>query len=73
MRSVVGISEGMRCLDLADDQLHKAGRELLPYMESGALPPHLHMEVIRLREELRDVEAKIGEHVMTLAGETNDA
>ena len=63
----MGISEGMRSLDLADDQLHKAGRELLPFMESGALPPHLHMEVIRLREELRDLEAKIGEHVMAIA------
>ena len=69
----MGISEGMRSLDLADDLLHKAGRELLPFMESGALPPHLHMEVIRIREELRDVEAKIGEHVMTLAGEPSDA
>lgn len=69
----MGISEGMRSLDLADDLLHKAGRELLPLMESGALPPHLHMEVIRIREELRDVEAKIGEHVMTIAGEPSDA
>ena len=69
----MGISEGMRSLDLADDLLHKAGRELLPFMESGALPPHLHMEVIRLREELRDLEAKIGEHVMTLAGEPGHA
>ena len=69
----MGISEGMRSLDLADDLLHKAGRELLPFMESGALPPHLHMEVIRLREELRDLEAKIGEHVMALAGETEHA
>ena len=69
----MGISEGMRSLDLADDLLHKAGRELLPFMESGALPPHLHMEVIRIREELRDLEAKIGEHVMTIAGEPSDA
>lgn len=69
----MGISEGMRSLDLADDHLHKAGRELLPFMESGALPPHLHMEVIRIREELRDLEAKIGEHVMTIAGEPSDA
>ena len=69
----MGIEGGMRSLDLADDQLHKAGRELLPLMEAGTLPPHIYMEVVRLREEVRDVEAKIGEYVMALAGEPNDA
>jgi len=69
----VGISEAMRLLDEADDRVHKAGRNLLPNMELGDFPPHLYMEVLRVREELRDLEAKIGEHVMTLAGETEHA
>jgi len=69
----VGIEEGMRSLDLADDQVHKAGKEILPAMEQGLVPPHLYMEILRVREELRDLEARIGEHVMTLAGETDHA
>ena len=69
----MGISEAMRLLDEADDRVHKAGRNLLPNMELGDFPPHLYMEVLRVREELRDLEAKIGEHVMTLAGETEHA
>jgi hypothetical protein len=69
----MSIGDAMRALDLADDQIHKAGRNLTPAMESGEFPPHLYMEVLRLREELRDLEAKIGEHVMAVAGETEHA
>lgn len=69
----MGIEEGMRSLDLADDLVHKAGKEILPAMDQGVIPPHLYMEILRLREEIRDLEAKIGEHVMALAGETDHA
>jgi hypothetical protein len=69
----MSIGDAMRALDLADDQIHKAGRNLLPNVEAGDFPPHLYMEVLRLREELRDLEAKIGEHVMAVAGETEHA
>lgn len=69
----MGIEEGMRSLDLADDLIHRAGKEILPTMEQGVIPPHLYMEILRLREEVRDLEAKIGEHVMALAGETDHA
>ena len=69
----MSIPEAMRLLDEADDRVHKAGRNLLPNVEIGDFPPHLYMEVLRLREELRDLEAKIGEHVMALAGESDHA
>ena len=69
----MSISEAMRLLDEADDRVHKAGRNLLPNVELGDFPPHLYMEVLRIREELRDLEAKIGEHVMALSAETEHA
>lgn len=69
----MGVGEAVRALDQADDLIHQAGRDLLPQMEGGHFPPHLYMEVLRMREELRDLEAKIGEHLMELAGETDHA
>lgn len=69
----MGVSEGMRFLDQADDLVHKAGKEFLPLMENGPLPPHFYMEVISLREALRDLEARIGEHVMAIIEESPHA
>lgn len=68
----MGTNEAMGKLHDSEQQLHKAGRELLPLMEAGAFPPHLYMEVLRMREEVRDLEARIGEYVMSLAGEASE-
>lgn len=60
----MSVTDAMRQTDLADDHLLQAAKYLHPYCESGQLPWHLHQQVLMLREAVRDVEARIGEHVM---------
>jgi hypothetical protein len=54
----------MSQLDEADDNLLQGAKFLHPYCESNQLPWHLHQQLLMLREAVRDLEARIGEHVM---------
>ncbi len=68
----MSVTEVMRSLDLADDNLHAACKGLLVMMESNQIPPHIHQQASMLREAVRDFEARLGEHVLA-ASEAPDA
>lgn len=61
----MSVTDAMRNLDSAGDSLLQAGKDLQPYCENEQIPWHLHQVLCRVREELRDLEAAIGEHVVT--------
>jgi hypothetical protein len=63
----VSVTDAMRNLDRAGDSLLQAGKDLQPYCENEQIPWHLHQVLCRVREELRDLEAAIGEHVVVEA------
>lgn len=67
----MSVTDAMRQLDLADDNLLQAAKYLHPYCESHQLPWHLHQQLLMLREAVRDLEARIGEHVMEKAEATD--
>ena len=68
----MSVTDAMRQIDLADDNLLQAAKDLLPYIENGQVPPHLHQQLTMLREAVRDLEARIGEHVVSVT-ESSDA
>ena len=68
----MSVTDAMRQIDLADDNLLQAAKDLLPYVENGQIPGHLHQQLTMLREAVRDLEARIGEHVLA-ATEASDA
>lgn len=68
----MSVTDAMRQIDQADDNLLQAAKDLLPYIDNGQVPPHLHQQLTMLREAVRDLEARIGEHILA-AAETTDA
>lgn len=68
----MSVTEVMRSLDLADDNMHAACKGLLVMMDSGQIPPHIHQQASMLREAVRDFEARLGEYVLA-GSEASDA
>jgi hypothetical protein len=68
----MSVTDAMRNIDLADDNLLQAAKDLYPYCENEQIPWELHRELSMLRESVRDLEARIGEHVLA-AAEAPDA
>ena len=61
----MSVTDAMRNLDSAGDSLLQAGKDLLPYCENDQIPWHLHQMLCKVRDDLRGLEAAIGEHVVT--------
>jgi len=60
----VNLNNAVGGMERAHDELHRAGKDLLPFCESGDIPWHLHQRLIEIREAVRDVESQISEHVV---------
>lgn len=60
----MNLNEPAGCLERAHDEVHKAGLALHSICETGELSWHVHKLVMEIREDIRNVEAQIAEHVM---------
>ena len=58
----MSLTEGMKKMDDAGDLLNQAMRLMVGSVDSGEIPPNLHHQLWKIREELRDLEALLGEH-----------
>lgn len=60
----MSVTDAMREMDSAGDCLNRAMKALIQPLDTGEIEPHVHAQLWKIREDLRDLEARIGEHVV---------